>query len=118
MDPVADRAAGRPPALTTFPPNGHGVYTPLRSRDVRANDGTMISSLQAQRQAGSEVRMIPMPRLSAPNSSSPAEVACRAYALYEQGGRQDGHDVEHWFMAEAQLSAERNNPLGVAGGAA
>ncbi len=37
---------------------------------------------------------------------SPEEVARRAYAAYEDGGREDGHDVEHWLNAESRLSAE------------
>ncbi len=28
----------------------------------------------------------------------------RAYALYEQRGRLDGHDVDDWLQAEAELS--------------
>lgn len=27
----------------------------------------------------------------------------RAYQLYEQRGRQDGHDVEDWLEAEAEI---------------
>ena len=29
----------------------------------------------------------------------------RAYELYELGGCEDGHDLEHWQQAEAELSA-------------
>lgn len=28
----------------------------------------------------------------------------RAYALYEQRGRLDGHDLDDWLLAEAELS--------------
>lgn len=28
----------------------------------------------------------------------------RAYALYEQRGRLDGHDLDDWLQAEAELS--------------
>ena len=31
------------------------------------------------------------------------EVARRAYQLFEGGGRQEGHDVEHWLAAESEL---------------
>ena len=30
-------------------------------------------------------------------------VRLRAYQLYEQRGRQDGHDVEDWLQAEAEI---------------
>jgi hypothetical protein len=29
-------------------------------------------------------------------------IRLRAYQLYEQRGRQDGHDVEDWLQAEAE----------------
>jgi Protein of unknown function (DUF2934) len=32
-----------------------------------------------------------------------AEVALRAYEIYEREGRPDGHDLEHWNRAEAEL---------------
>jgi Protein of unknown function (DUF2934) len=28
----------------------------------------------------------------------------RAYALYEQRGREDGHDVDDWLRAEAEVT--------------
>jgi hypothetical protein len=31
------------------------------------------------------------------------KVAERAYFYYENGGRLDGHDLEHWFRAEQEL---------------
>jgi len=33
------------------------------------------------------------------------EVALFAYYIWEQQGRPDGHDAEHWFEAEKQLEA-------------
>ncbi len=38
---------------------------------------------------------------------SPDEVARRAYFAYENQGSLDGHEVQHWLVAEAQLIAER-----------
>ncbi len=32
-----------------------------------------------------------------------ARVAVLAYSMYEQRGRQDGHDVEDWFQAEKTI---------------
>jgi hypothetical protein len=39
---------------------------------------------------------------------SPDEVARRAYFTYVNQGSQDGHEVQHWLQAEAELIAERN----------
>jgi hypothetical protein len=51
-----------------------------------------------------------MPRFSgaAPEPSEPielneAEIAAAAYQLYEDNGREDGHDLEHWLAAEDAL---------------
>jgi len=32
------------------------------------------------------------------------EIRRRAYALYEQRGREDGHDVDDWLRAEVELA--------------
>lgn len=32
------------------------------------------------------------------------EVESRAYEIYLEQGRQDGHDVEHWLLAEQELN--------------
>jgi hypothetical protein len=39
---------------------------------------------------------------------SPDEVARRAYFAYVNEGSPDGHEVQHWLAAEAELIAERN----------
>ena len=36
------------------------------------------------------------------------EVARRAYFTYVNQGSLDGHEVQHWLAAEAELIAERN----------
>jgi hypothetical protein len=36
------------------------------------------------------------------------EVARRAYFAYVNEGSRDGHEVQHWLAAEAELIAERN----------
>jgi hypothetical protein len=51
-----------------------------------------------------------------PTKSNPADVVTdpnleeeirrRAYALYEQRSREDGHDIDDWLRAEADLTAE------------
>ena len=39
---------------------------------------------------------------------APDEVARRAYFTYVNQGSLDGHEVQHWLEAEAELIAERN----------
>lgn len=41
-----------------------------------------------------------------------AKIAKRAYELFEQQGRADGHDLEHWFQAEHELC--KDLPVGIA----
>jgi hypothetical protein len=40
--------------------------------------------------------------VSAPRPTA-ADVAVRAYEIYEREGRPDGRDLEHWALAEAEL---------------
>ena len=34
-------------------------------------------------------------------------IRCRAYELYEQRGREDGHDLVDWFQAESEVTQTR-----------
>jgi len=34
------------------------------------------------------------------------KIRLRAYTLYEERGREDGHDVDDWLRAEAELTAK------------
>jgi hypothetical protein len=38
-----------------------------------------------------------------PGLSADARIAMRAYELYEQRGRQDGHALEDWLQAEREI---------------
>ncbi len=38
------------------------------------------------------------------------EIRRRAYTLYEQRGREDGHDLDDWLHAEAELTAKAMKP--------
>jgi hypothetical protein len=42
------------------------------------------------------------------------QIRRRAYDLYEWRGCGAGHDTEDWLQAEAELAAERNQPVAVA----
>lgn len=45
------------------------------------------------------------------DSSKHQAIAQRAYALWEQEGRPDGRDVEHWRQAEEELARlDRKGP--------
>ncbi|HTL67416.1 MAG TPA: DUF2934 domain-containing protein [Lacunisphaera sp.] len=37
---------------------------------------------------------------------SPEEISARAYQIWEQSGRPDGHDTDHWLEAERQLRGD------------
>ena len=39
---------------------------------------------------------------------SPDEVSRKAYFSYVNQGSRQGHEVQHWLQAEAELIAERN----------
>jgi hypothetical protein len=36
-------------------------------------------------------------------------IRLRAYQIYEQRGRQDGHDVDDWLQAEAEILGKKPN---------
>jgi hypothetical protein len=40
-----------------------------------------------------------------------AEIRRRAYALYEQRGRADGHALEDWAQAEAEVLKPERRPV-------
>jgi hypothetical protein len=39
------------------------------------------------------------------------EIRLRAYELYEQRGRENGHDMEDWLQAEVELSSQRRKAI-------
>ena len=53
-----------------------------------------------------------MPAQTMPVTETPRnaeeEIRRRAYELYEQDGRQDGRDHEHWLRAEAEIIGRSN----------
>jgi predicted small metal-binding protein len=44
----------------------------------------------------------------APSPELEARIRVRAYELYEQRGRQDGHDLEDWFQAETEWAPQKS----------
>ena len=65
-----------------------------RATSVRSKKA---STANGDNYAGSSVTVI-----SAPNTLQD-EIRTRAYLLYEQEGRQEGHDEEYWFRAESEI---------------
>ena len=39
-----------------------------------------------------------------PNPSLEQQIRNRAYQLYEERGQEDGHELEDWLRAEAEIS--------------
>jgi hypothetical protein len=39
------------------------------------------------------------------------QIRLRAHELYEARGRQDGHDLDDWAQAEAELTEKQARPL-------
>ncbi len=37
------------------------------------------------------------------------QIRGRAYELYEQRGRENGHDMDDWLQAEAELNSRKRN---------
>jgi Protein of unknown function (DUF2934) len=46
-----------------------------------------------------------MPRMSPNSAQAQDRIALRAYALYEQRGRQEGRALEDWVDAERELAS-------------
>jgi hypothetical protein len=44
-------------------------------------------------------------------------IRARAYAIWEEEGRPDGKDVEHWLRAESEITSARDNVAAQAGAA-
>ena len=57
-------------------------------------------------------RPLPPPAPLLDTAPTPAEIALRAWQLWEQEGRPEGRDVAHWLQAEAQLRQPPSQPGG------
>jgi hypothetical protein len=65
---------------------------------------------QSQIPAGAPQPVSPLTLNARETAFAPSadEVARRAYFTYVNQGSPDGHEVQHWLAAEAELIAERN----------
>jgi hypothetical protein len=53
----------------------------------------------------------PLNQTSTPVTKAPADlqqqIRCRAYELHEQRGRGDGHQLDDWLQAEAEVTQKK-----------
>ena len=49
----------------------------------------------------------PVSTTTSMGSSLEEEIRHRAYQLYEERGREDGHDLDDWLSAEAEITGTR-----------
>jgi hypothetical protein len=42
-----------------------------------------------------------------PSPELEEQIRCRAYELYEQRGRENGHDLEDWLRAHAEITGRK-----------
>lgn len=51
-------------------------------------------------------------RASGPTPNLEEQIRRRAYELYEQRGREHGHDLEDWLRARAEISGQTVRTMG------
>ena len=44
------------------------------------------------------------PQTTKSKADLPDQVRCRAYELYEQRGREGGHELDDWLQAESEIA--------------
>ena len=49
----------------------------------------------------------PVPTTTSVGLSLEEDIRRRAYQLYEERGREDGHDLDDWLSAEAEITETR-----------
>ncbi len=52
----------------------------------------------------------PLPRKPKSVSDGEEKIRLRAYQLYEERGRTDGHALDDWLQAEAEILSTRGRP--------
>jgi Protein of unknown function (DUF2934) len=64
---------------------------------------TFSKHQQPQKEQGKEAEAIVKTLFQARTEQDNTGVAAMAYALYEQRGRKDGHDLDDWLEAERRI---------------
>ena len=49
------------------------------------------------------------PQIQPVTSDLQEQIRSRAYEIYEQHNRTEGHDLEDWLQAEAELTGKKNS---------
>jgi len=113
---VTDPIPGFEPVLPEFgpvtqPEKRHRTMPPIPlENDVfHVTPATAENPAAAGDQSGSSKVIAKRTFFSNTIFPSKDEIARRAFALYEEQGRQPGHDAEYWLKAEAQLNLARND---------
>jgi len=52
----------------------------------------------------------PLPQKPKPSNDAEEKIRLRAYELYEQRGMIDGHALDDWLQAEAEIVGKRGQP--------
>jgi hypothetical protein len=52
----------------------------------------------------------PLPQKPKPSNNAQEKIRLRAYELYEQRGMVDGHALDDWLQAEAEIVGKRGQP--------
>jgi hypothetical protein len=55
----------------------------------------------------------PLPQKPKPSDDAEEKIRLRAYELYEQRGRIDGHALDDWLQAEGEILGKRGQPRNV-----
>jgi hypothetical protein len=53
---------------------------------------------------------LPAAGIAEPEVHTYEEISSRAYELYVERGREDGHDLEDWLQAEMEVTARKTRP--------
>ena len=73
-----------------------GELTEAAAEKLTADEQRIAAELRAHQASG---HAEPQPNLE-------EEIRRRAYELYEKRGREDGHDLDDWLRAEAEITAK------------
>jgi hypothetical protein len=85
-----------------------GELTDAASEKLAADEQRIAEELkhhQATQHGHSQILTAKTPATQ-PSQNLEEEIRGRAHELYEERGRGDGHDLDDWFRAEAEITAK------------
>jgi hypothetical protein len=85
-----------------------GELTEAPAEKLAADEQRIAEELRAHLASGhvDTPLLTPETQTIEPHPNIEEEIRRRAYELYEARGRQDGHDVDDWLRAEAEIKAK------------